>query len=103
MKKRILWVVVSLILVAVASSGWVFNTIQTRNNVREKELETLMSAFNLQYGTDGITIKQLVSPKNVYVAAWTSKDGIAHVSWNIGGIWVTVYSAPINSTTEDDE
>lgn len=95
MKKRIMWVILVIILLAVASSGWIINTVRSRDNAKDKELATLTSAFNQQYGTDGITIKQIVSPEKVYVAVWTNKDGATQVSWNIGGLWVTVYSGEI--------
>lgn len=97
MKKRILWSIAVVVLLCVASSGWILNTVQNRENAREKELATLMSAFNQQYGTDGITIKQVISPDKVYVAVWTDKDSVTHVSWNMAGIWVTVYNAPVDS------
>lgn len=99
MKKRILWSITILALVAAASSGWIFNTVQDRSEARDRELATLQSAFAKQYGTDGITITQLVSPDKVYVAVWTDKDGTTHVSWNIGGLWVTVFSGDIPTTT----
>lgn len=98
MKKRILWSIAIVVLLVVSSSGWIFYTVQNRSDAREKELTTLASSFNQQYGTDGITIKQMVSPDKVYVAVWTSKDGTTHVSWSIGGIWVTVWNGEISTT-----
>ena len=81
-----------IIALALCVSGWVYTAIEAHNNAKDKELATLTSAFSQQYGTDGITIKQIVSPEKVYVAVWTNKDGTTNVSWNIGGLWVTVYS-----------
>jgi hypothetical protein len=57
-----------------------------------EERATLQTTFAQQYGGEA-TIKQLVSPDKVYAALWTDSSGVTHVSWNIGGLWVTVYSS----------
>ena len=92
MKKKIIWGIAIVILIGAASSGWIFNVLKDRETALDRELATLQESFGKQYGTDGITITQLVSPDKVYAASWTSKDGVTHVSWNIGGIWVTVFN-----------
>ena len=89
MKKRIiLIVVVFILLIAAISSGWVYNIIRSN---KANELMTLENSFRQQYGQDAV-ITDLVSPEKVYAAAWTSSDGHNNISWNIGGVWVTVYS-----------
>jgi hypothetical protein len=98
MKHKIIWGVLIVILLIVACSGWIFNFTKERADAKNKELVTLQSSFTKQYGTDGITINQIVSPGKVYAASWTSKDGIMHVSWSIGGIWVTVYNSSTPTT-----
>jgi len=94
-----MWTLLILILVATAVSGWTITFIKNREATKDKELVALQSSFAKQYGTDGITVTQLVSPDKVYAAVWTDKDGLSHVSWNIGGIWVTVYSGDTEDTT----
>lgn len=98
MKRKLMTIGLITLLVVATCSGWVFNVVKSRSNARANEFAALQSTFNQQYGTDGVTIKQLVSPKKVYVAVWTSKDGASHVSWNIGGLWVTVFSSEIPTT-----
>jgi hypothetical protein len=95
MKKK-QWIITSIVGVfvfALISSGWIYSAVKLRDDAKVKELETLQSTFNQQYGTDGITVTQMISPDKVYVAVWTSKDGTTNVSWNIGGLWVTVFSS----------
>lgn len=94
MNKKLLMILAIVIIVAGATSGWVFNFIKSQKYARDKELTAVQSSFDRQYGIDGITIMQMVSPKKVYAVSWKSKDGLSHVSWNIGGIWVMVYTAP---------
>ncbi len=91
--KKVLGIVGTvLVLVALVSSGWIYNIISRNNElVRGNEMATLQTTFVQQYGS-GAIIKQLVSPDKVYAALWTDGDGIQHVSWNIGGLWLTVYS-----------
>jgi hypothetical protein len=102
MRRKIIWGIAIIVLLALVSSGWVFNILRDRETAADRELATLQESFGKQYGTDGITITQLVSPDKVYAASWTSKDGTTHVSWNIGGIWVTVFNgkAPESATPE---
>lgn len=92
--KKILWIVlVVILLVAFTSSGWVYNILNAnRQLVKSNEMATLQTTFVQQYGS-GAVIKQLVSPDKVYAALWSDADGISHVSWNIGGLWVQVYSS----------
>jgi len=98
--KRFVWGVLVVVLVAVTCSGWTITIMKSRVDAKNKELVDLQSSFAKQYGTDGISITQLVSPDKVYAAVWTSKDGTNHVSWCIAGIWVTVFS---ESPTEDTQ
>jgi hypothetical protein len=55
-------------------------------------MAVLQTTFVQQYGGQA-TIKQLVSPDKVYAAVWIGEDGLSHVSWNIGGLWVTVWNS----------
>ncbi len=92
--KKVLWIVILVIIgIAFVSSGWVYN-ILSRNSqlVRGNEMAALQTTFVQQYG-NGATIKQLVSPEKVYAALWTDANSVSHVSWNIGGLWVTVYNS----------
>lgn len=100
MKKRILWIIVVVILLAVFSSGWVYSVVESRNDTRTAELSELKASFVQQYGND-TTMKQLVSVEKVYAAYWSRQDGTPCVSWCIGGVWVTVYvgSTPETTTT----
>ena len=98
MKKKIIWGFVITVLVVIASSGWVFTILRDRETAADKELATLQTSFVKQYGSEAI-VTQIVSPDKVYAASWTSKDGTTHVSWNIGGIWVTVFNSPPTTTT----
>jgi len=92
-KKQLICMSIAGVFALVAiSSGWIYAAIESRSDAKEKELATLTSSFSQQYGTDGITITQMVSPDKVYVAVWTDKDGTTHVSWNMAGIWVTVWN-----------
>ncbi len=90
-KKRILVVLGIVILMAVTASGWTYNVVKSRSDAKATEAAILQQTFLQQYG-DTAVIKQLVSPDRVYAALWTDGDGIQHVSWNIGGLWLTVYS-----------
>jgi hypothetical protein len=94
MKRKVFWIAVAVVIVMVlTSSGWVFN-ILSRNSelIKSNEMATLQTTFIQQYGSQAV-IKQLVSPNKVYAALWTDGDGLSHVSWNIGGLWVTVFSS----------
>ena len=91
MKKKILTVAVVILVVALTGSGWGYTLVKDKNNEKVQELTQLNSSFAQQYGA-GATITQMVSPKKVYAASWTGKDGITHISWNIGGLWVTVWN-----------
>ncbi len=98
-KKRILQVVIWVIaMVVLTGSGWVYNIIKEKNNASNEELAVLQSTFTQQYG-EGAIIEKLVSPDKVYAAMWSGSDGITYVSWNIGGLWVTVYSSQEQVTT----
>ncbi len=100
MKRKILWIVIGVILIiASASSGWVYNII-TKNDqlMKSNEMATLQTTFVQQYGNQAV-IKQLVSPEKVYAALWSDADGTSYVSWNLGGMWVTVYSSPKSTET----
>ncbi len=93
MKRRSLWIILGIVvLVALASSGWIYNVVQSNKDAKSRELAALQTTFVQQYGGKAI-IKQMVSPDKVYAAIWVSEDGITHVSWNIGGLWVTVFNS----------
>lgn len=98
MKKKILTVVAVTLVVALAGSGWFYNFAMDRKSAKDLELAQLNSSFIQQYSKDA-TVKQLTSQSKVYTAVWTDKDGTTHVSWNIGGLWVTVYSGTVPETT----
>jgi hypothetical protein len=84
---------VLVVVLVLACSGWVYYIIQSRIDSANNELNAVQSAFVQQYGEDAV-VKKLVSPNKVYAAVWTGgSDNITHVSWNIGGLWVTVYSS----------
>jgi hypothetical protein len=89
-KKRIITIVAVILVIAIAGSGWGYYFAKSRQSAKDLELTNLQSSFSQWYGTDGITVTQIVSPSKVYAASWTSKDGATHVSWSIGGVWVTV-------------
>ncbi len=92
-KSKKIWITVGIIgLVVLASSGWIYGIVKSNRDAKAKELAALQVTFVQQYGGKAV-IKQLVSPDRVYAAVWVSDDGITHVSWNIGGLWVTVYSS----------
>ncbi len=98
MKRKTLWITLAvIILIALAGSGWVYNAVRSNNLTRNNEMAVLQTTFVQQYGGQA-TIKQLVSPDKVYAAVWIGEDGITHVSWNIGGLWVTVWSSPAPTT-----
>lgn len=82
-----------LLLLAFTSSGWIYNVVRKSAQLEaSNEQMALRATFLQQYGNQAI-IKQLVSPKKVYSVFWTDEAGINHVSWNIGGLWVMVYSS----------
>ena len=92
--KKTLWIVVAvIIMIALTSSGWVFNVVNQNNQLlQSNEMATLQTTFVQQYGGEA-TITQLVSPDKVYAALWTDGAGASHISWNIGGLWVTVWDS----------
>ncbi len=85
-------IAVMAILIVSAGSGWIYSYVKSTQNTKSLELSQLNASFAQQYGSDGIIVKQLVQSNKVYSAVWSGKDGMAHVSWNVGGLWVTVYS-----------
>ncbi len=96
MKKRIAWVAVGVIIIlAAASSGWVYNIIAKNNELmKANELANVMATFTQEYGNQ-VIVDQLVSPEKVYAARWRStSDNITRISWNIGGVWGLVKSLP---------
>lgn len=99
MKKKVILITIAVIvLFAAISSGWVYNVIHTS---RVNELTLLYDTFRQQYGTEAV-INELVAPKKVYAVSW-SADGYNNISWNIGGIWVLVYSTSVDTTVEESE
>ena len=104
-KRKTLWIVIGVIvIIAFISSGWVYNLVRNNNQLlKSNEMATLQTTFVQQYGSNAV-IKQLVSPEKVYAALWNEKPdgtGINHVSWNIGGLWVTVWSTPTSNPTPE--
>ena len=88
-------------IVVIMSVGYLSYTIgKNRQTAENSEMLNLQTTFVQQYGSES-TIRQIVSPDKVYAALWTDSDGIAHVSWNIGGLWVMVYSG--NSTSRGNQ
>lgn len=101
MKSKKTWLIVVgvVILIILIGSGWVYNIVKENGKLASNnELATLQTTFVQQYGNQA-TIKQLVSPDKVYAALWSDGDGISHVSWNIGGLWVSVWSGSPPNTT----
>ncbi len=98
--RKTIWIIVAvIIIVTLASSGWIYNIVVKNNQLLESnEIASLQTTFVQQYGSEAV-IKQLVSPDKVYAALWTDKSGVAHVSWNIGGLWVMVYTGEVPSST----
>lgn len=96
--RKLIWIpLVVIAAICLASSGFIYNALRENSqSANSNELANLQVTFLQQYGSDA-TIKQLVCPDKVYAAAWTSSDGATHISWNIGGLWVTVYSSEIPS------
>lgn len=92
-----IWKTISIILAVIVVAGGSFlgyNYVKGNNDAKtNNEMAVLQTTFVQQYGSKAI-IKQLVSPTKVYAALWTGEDGISHVSWNIGGLWVSVWNSP---------
>jgi len=99
-KKRIIVMVATgIVVVAIAGSGWIYGVVSKNSQIaKNNELATLQTTFTQQYGGQAV-IKQLVSPQKVYAALWTDSAGASHISWNIGGLWVTVYNSSANITS----
>ncbi len=96
-KKRLCIILGVVILLALVSSGWIYTIVKNNDQTKNREMATLQATFVQQYGGKAV-IKQLVSPDKVYAAIWVSEDGLTHVSWNIGGLWVTVYTSQTPSS-----
>jgi len=96
--KKVIGIVAGVIvLVGLISSGWVYGIVSKNAQlVKGNEMASLQTTFVQQYGS-GATIKQLVSPDKVYAALWSDAEGNSHVSWNVGGLWVTVWSTPVTT------
>ncbi len=101
-KKKTLWIILGVIaIIALASSGWIFNILNKNSElVKSNEMVTLQTTFVQQYGS-GAVIKQLVSPSKVYAALWSDSDNVSRVSWNIGGLWVLVWSSNSPNTMDN--
>ncbi len=91
-KKRLCIILGVVILLALVSSGWIYTIVKNNDQAKNRELSALQATFVQQYGGKAV-IKQMVSPDKVYAAIWVSEDGVTHVSWNIGGLWVTVFNS----------
>ncbi len=91
MKKK-LWII-ALVVVAlvIGGSGWAFNVVQDNRKDKAAEALVLQQTFIQQYGEQA-KIEQLVSPSRVFAAMWEDAAGVYHISWNVGGLWVTVWS-----------
>ncbi len=98
-KKVVIWVIGVIVVLSLIGSGWVYSYCRNRNSALDRELATLTATFNQQYGTDGIKVNQMLANKKVYTAVWESKDGATHISWNVGGLWVTVWDGNIPAGT----
>lgn len=97
--RKSIWVLILVVLFLGTGSGWVYNLVSSnRQLIKSNEMATLQTTFVQQYGS-GAVIKQLVSPEKVYAALWSDGEGVSHVSWNIGGLWVTVYNSPTTNPT----
>ncbi len=90
-----IWKTITIILAIIIVAGGSFlgyNYVKGNNDAKlNNELGTLQTTFVQQYGNKAV-IKQLVAPTKVYAALWVGSDNISRVSWNIGGIWVQVWS-----------
>ena len=85
-------------IVVIMSVGYLSYTIgKNRQTAENSEMLNLQTTFVQQYGSEAV-INQMVSPDKVYAALWTDSEGVAHVSWNIGGLWVTVWNSSSNIT-----
>ena len=91
--KKIVCGVIGVIVLVAICSGVVFLLVKNHYN-KADELANLQATFSQQIGTDGITIKQMLRADKVYTAVWESSDGKAHVSWNVSGLWATVWNEP---------
>ena len=89
------WISIILsVILLIAAGFWGVTIIRSHNDAKtNEELTTLQTTFIQQYGGKAV-IRQLVSPSKVYAALWTDGDSINHVSWNVGGVWVVVWTAP---------
>ncbi len=91
-----IWKVGTIILAIIIVAGGSFygyTTVKGNNDAKlNNELGTLQTTFVQQYGNQAV-IKQLVAPTKVYAALWVGSDNISHVSWNLGGLWVTVWNS----------
>ena len=90
MLKKIAWISVSLLILAVTASGWIYSNIDNQSD--KDAVKMLNTTFVQQYGNQAI-VKEMVAPEQVYAALWTDPEGVSHVSWNIGGLWVTVWNS----------
>jgi len=97
---RRLFTLVGIILAVLilSGSGWGYMSWKTNRDNNKTLMATLDAQFQQQYGTTNVTIKQFMRAKITYVAVWTDGKN-TNVSWNVGGLWVTVYSQSIASTT----
>ena len=93
--RRVIGILIAVVvLLALTSSGWIYNMVSRSSQLAQSnEMATLQATFTQLYGNDAV-ITQLVSPEKVYAAMWTDGNGTTHVSWNIGGLWVTVWNSP---------
>ena len=89
-----------ILILGVASSGWLYYYLKTRNDKDLAESIALNNSFVQQYGQDA-KVLQLVIPDKVYAVSWEDGDKTTHVSWNIGGLWVEVWNNKKNIITSN--
>jgi hypothetical protein len=92
MKNKLLIIIGIIILLAISALGWIFVGITSDNRLSDNEINALKISFIQTYG-DNVTINQLISPDRIYAALCKDTKGNLFISWNVGGYWITVWTA----------
>jgi hypothetical protein len=87
---KIMFAIAVVLMLACTASGWIYSALNSRQQISNSLLHELNQSFIQSYGTN-ITINKLVSPDRVFAALCEDESGNTFVSWNIGGLWVTVW------------
>lgn len=98
--KRV-WIAVAVVVAIGLAAGIPSWQLQKQKDANEQAF--VLSSFSQQVGqTDPATTQITKVTEGVYMASWINDDAV-HAAWSIGGLWIEVYSQPMEQPQQPAE